>query len=445
MNPLLGIALVLAALGLLIGTVKLAGRSGALSPEWSRKLVHMGMGFVTLAFPWIFTSAWPVFALCGLAVGSLAAVRWWSPAKAVGGGVLDGVKRRSFGEFYFPIAVSIIFALTLGSPVRYMIPVLVLTLADAVAALVGTKYGQSPYTTKEGRKSWEGSLAFFLVGFFSVHVPLLLWTSTGRAESLLIAMTLALVVMLFEAIAWEGLDNVFIPLGTHFLLGIYLVLDVKALVARFLVTLGLVLFTLAWRRRTTLDDAGLMGAALAGYAFYALGGWAWLLPPLAFFLLFPVLNPGSHGVHHHDINAVLGTAGPGVLWLILHRLDVKGHHLVPFAACYAAHLAIVAFTHRAWKDPERGLPGLALVGIGLGWLGIGTVMLIKDLALRATPMAMLATQAMLFAGAAVGALAFALWQPGLRDCPADGARWARQACCGVLGSAAAYLGVLRWL
>ena len=54
MNPFLGITLVLTALGILIGTVKLAGRSGALSPEWSRKLVHMGMGFVTLAFPWVF-------------------------------------------------------------------------------------------------------------------------------------------------------------------------------------------------------------------------------------------------------------------------------------------------------------------------------------------------------------------------------------------------------
>jgi phytol kinase len=445
MNPFLGITLVLTALGILIGTVKLAGRSGKLSPEWSRKLVHMGMGFVTLAFPWVFNAAWPVFLLCGLAVGSLAAVRWWSPAKAVGGGVLDGVKRRSFGEFYFPISVSIIFALTLGSPVRYAIPVLVLTLADAVAALVGTRYGQSPYTTKEGRKSWEGSLAFFLVGFFSVHVPLLLFTDIGRAESLLVAMTLALVVMLFEAIAWEGLDNLFIPLGTHFLLGLYLVMDVQALVARFLVTFGLVVFTLAWRKRTTLDDAGLLGAALAGYAFYALGGWAWLLPPLAFFLLFPVLNPGSHGVHHHDINAVLGTAGPGVLWLILHRLDVRGAHFVPFAACYTAHLVIVAFTHRAWKHPDRGLPGLFGLSLLLGWLGLGTVVLIRDLAMRTPLAALLAGQGALLVGAALGAFAFAAWQPGLRDCPADGARWARQGLCGVLGSAAAYLGAVRWL
>jgi hypothetical protein len=134
-----------------------------------------------------------------------------------------------------------------------------------------------------------------------------------------------------------------------------------------------------------------------------------------------------------------------VLWLILHRLDVKGQHLVPFAACYAAHLAIVAFTHRAWKEPGRDLPGLAMVGILLGWLGIGGVMLVKDLVLRVPLPSLLATQAMLLAGAAVGALAFAFWQPGLRDCPGDGARWARQGLCGVLGSAAAYLGVLRWL
>lgn len=443
MNPWMGMALVLGALGLLMGGVKLARRR--LDAEWSRKLVHMGMGFVTLAFPWIFHRAWPVLLLCALALGALAAVRWWGPGHALGGGVLDGVARRSFGEFYFPLAVAALFLLTGGEPLRYTIPVLVLSLADAVAALVGTRYGRSPYTTKEGRKSWEGSLAFFVVGFFAVHVPLLLFTALGRAETLLIALTLALVVMLFEAIAWEGLDNLFIPLGTHALLGIYLGLGARALLARFLVTLGLVAFTLGWRRRTTLNDAALLGAALAGYAFYALGGWPWLLPPLALFVLYTRVGAALPGGQRHDISAVLATAGPAVLWLILHRLDVKGHHFAAFAACYGAHLAIAGLTARAGAHPDRPLSGILLDTGLLGGLGVGAVLALRAWALHEPIAAFALAFAALLGGTFAGQCLFALWQRGLRDCPNDGPRWARQALCGVVASGVAYLLSEPWL
>lgn len=445
MNPFLGMALVLGALGLLVGSVKVARSRAGLDPEWARKLVHMGMGFVTLAFPWLFTRPWPVLVLCGLSLASLAALRFWPPLSRAAGGVLHGVDRVSFGEFYFPISVAALFLLTEGDPVRYTIPVLVLSLADAVAALVGTRYGQSPYTTREGRKSWEGSLAFFVVGFFATHVPLLLGTGTGRLESLLIAGILALVVMLFEAIAWKGLDNLFVPLGTHFLLGIYLTLDARELGTRLLVTLGFVAFTLAWRRRTTLDDAGLLGAALAGYAFHALGGWAWVAPPLTLFLLYRWLNRNESTAHRHSIIAVVGIAGPAVLWLVLHRLEVRGTHHAAFTTCFATHLAIAAFAHRAWKHRSRPLGPLALRSLALGLLPMAGVIALQHLATGGTGSGLGLRLGGLAAGAATGLGLFLFLQPHLRDCPDDGPRWGRQAASGVLASSVAYLLTAPWL
>jgi len=444
-SPWLGMALVLGCLGLLVGVVKVARARLDLDPEWARKLVHMGMGFVTLSFPWIFRDTWPVLALCGLSVGSLALLRLWSPLRRLAGGVLHGVDRVSFGEFYFPVSVACLFALTHGDPVRYTIPVLVLSLADAVAALVGTRYGQSPYTTKEGRKSWEGSLAFFVVGFFATHVPLLLFTTTGRLESLLIASTLALVVMLFEAIAWKGLDNLFVPLGTHFLLGFYLAMDARDLAARLCVTLGFVALTLGWRKRTTLDDAALLGASLAGYAFYALGGWPWVLPPLTLFLLYRWLNRGEAVAHRHSIVAVVGIAGPAILWLILHRLNVRGTHHAAFTTCFATHLAIAAFAHRAWKHPRKRLGPLAMRGLVLGLLPMVGVLALRNLASGEGFFALTVRLGGLGAGATVGLGLFLYLQPHLRDCPDDGPRWARQAVCGVTASGVAYLLTAPWL
>src|SRR5205823_14717265 len=102
--------------------------------------------------------------------------------------------RSTFGAVYFPIAVGILFLLFRFEPIEdeasryllYCIPVLLLTLADAMAALIGVRYGQARYATSEGHKTIEGSLAFFLVGFFCTHVPLLLFSDKGRPETLLI-------------------------------------------------------------------------------------------------------------------------------------------------------------------------------------------------------------------------------------------------------------------
>src|SRR5439155_15300388 len=120
----------------------------------------------------------------------------------------------SLGEVYFPIAVAVLFVLYLQEPpeprarrlVLYCVPVLLLTLADALAALVGITYGRLKYPTADGSKSFEGSIAFFTCAFFCVHVPLLLFTDTKRAETLLVALLLAWLATLFESVAWNGLD-----------------------------------------------------------------------------------------------------------------------------------------------------------------------------------------------------------------------------------------------
>ena len=56
---------------------------------------------------------------------------------------------------------------------------------------------------------------------------------------LFIAILLAWLAMLFEAIAWAGLDNLALPLVGHLLLRIYLSLSVDQLVERLAVTAGL--------------------------------------------------------------------------------------------------------------------------------------------------------------------------------------------------------------
>ena len=81
--------------------------------------------------------------------------------------------------------MAVLYALTALEPVLYVVPLLLLGLADPAAALAdGRRAGE------EGT-SREASVAFAAVAFLCVHVPLLVFTPTGRAESLWVAAIVA--------------------------------------------------------------------------------------------------------------------------------------------------------------------------------------------------------------------------------------------------------------
>jgi phytol kinase len=354
-SPWLGILLVVTVLGVVLAALKCLIPRLGLAPETSRKMVHILMGLLTLSFPWLFDAAWPVLLLALLAVTALTATRVFAPLRQSFGGVLHGVERQSLGEIYFPLAVALLFLLADGNPLLYTIPLLTLTLADAVAALVGVHYGQLRFATSEGTKSVEGSFAFFTLAFLSAHVPLLLLSDTGRAESLLIALVLGLLVMLFEAISVGGLDNLFIPLGCYALLRRYLTMGPDELLVRLGAICLLALLVLLWRRRTTLKESGLLAAALTGYMNWALGGWSWLAVSLILFLTYTHLWPRSeeNSLPVHTVRAVASVAAPGLLWLLARVETGESRYLFPFILVYGVHSVVVGCSQLGYTRPEQ--------------------------------------------------------------------------------------------
>lgn len=249
-NMWLGIAVELALLTGLMGGLALYHRRRPLSPELSRKLFHMGGGLTVLSFPWMFSSAWPVFLLALITLPSLLALKYIRAFKGNLGSVLYRVDRSSRGELYFPLSVCVLFACVHEQILLFLIPVLILTLADPSAALIGSRYGRLHYIFVRGSKSIEGSAAFFFVAGTCVLVPLLLCRVTYCGEALLIALLVGLLATLAEAIAWDGLDNLFIPLCSCLLLAGLLQLDGRFLLLNLFFTLCLlgIAFWLARRR-----------------------------------------------------------------------------------------------------------------------------------------------------------------------------------------------------
>ncbi|MGH7427416.1 MAG: hypothetical protein ACREJ4_03510, partial [Candidatus Methylomirabilaceae bacterium] len=62
-NPWLSMCLVVSSFTVMMAGLRVYRRSHSMGPELVRKLLHVGMGLVTLSLPWLFATAWPVLLL----------------------------------------------------------------------------------------------------------------------------------------------------------------------------------------------------------------------------------------------------------------------------------------------------------------------------------------------------------------------------------------------
>ena len=421
--PWLAIVGVLVALGALMLAVRVAQRRFGISPELARKTVHIGMGLVCLSFPWLFRNALPVWVLAAVAVIALAAVRLLPALKGDFGQVLGGVQRQSWGEILFPLSVAFIFWLARGNALLFCVPVLILSLADAVAALIGRRYGLWRYETDDGWKSVEGSTVFFITAFLSTHLPLLLFSDIGRLESLLIAVVMGLILVLIEAIAWHGFDNLFIPVVSYICLTQMIDRPPRELALRVIVLTMIIAVLFSWRKVTRLTQSAVIGTALILYVTWAVGDWRWFIAPVVTAVAYTFLcRQPAAAPQRHTIYAIACIGGLGLCWLCLSKAIGSVNTIYAYGVGYGANLAMIALAHFADSSKAASMAAAISKATTLSFVPLAVPYLI---AWRANPNAIwLGVGALLLIAAAVAA--FAGWQPTLRSCPTDATRWTRQ-------------------
>lgn len=204
--------------GALLGMIRFASMRWNLPPEVQRKLAHVTLGLYSLSLPWIFEAKWQVAVLCGVIGAALLGLRFTQRLLPGWHGILHGVGRISYGEILFCLSVAGLYAIAMPNLALYLLPLAILTLADAAAALVGVRYGQIRYAIDDQTKSWEGSVTFFLVAWLLALIILILATSIGGWPLILMTFIIAVFAAMVEAISWRGLDNLFVPVGVFLLL-----------------------------------------------------------------------------------------------------------------------------------------------------------------------------------------------------------------------------------
>ncbi len=263
-------------------TAELWRRVSAPPVEWTRKFVHFAGGVVAACFPWLLQHHWTV-----LLLGAAFLLILWGTRRL---GLLQsvhGVARSSEGGIYFPIAIYLVYRIGADRPVAYFISILVLVVADAAAAVLGSAYGRHTFDVERDKRSLEGSTVFFVATFLIVHLSLLLLTDIDRRLSVLVGAQIALVVTLFEAISIEGNDNLLVPLVTYFLLykltGQTPAMLEGQLVAQLVI---IALIGLAAWRVPFVTFSGAAALTLFVYGAYALGGPEWIIGPALGIVVF---------------------------------------------------------------------------------------------------------------------------------------------------------------
>ncbi|MGO4852968.1 diacylglycerol/polyprenol kinase family protein [Phaeovulum sp. W22_SRMD_FR3] len=221
MSAALQMALALGSVAVLLGLMAIVR---ALAPRWGigselqRKIVHIGTGIYAILLPWLFPDRWPIYALLAVTLGVMLVLRL--PNSGLGT-TLHGVKRTSYGDLLLAVSVGLCLFFAGDQLYLYVLPLAVLTLADAMAALAGSTYGTRFFAVEEGQKSVEGSTVFFAVTLLISVICLMLMTPFAPVNILVLSLMVAAFGTFVEAVSWRGFDNLFLPMGLLIFLSVH--------------------------------------------------------------------------------------------------------------------------------------------------------------------------------------------------------------------------------
>jgi dolichol kinase len=205
MNNLLGFFICITYVFAVIGGAELLRRNQGYGSGFTRKVIHIGVGMMSWALPFLFDNPWPfVIAALGFAVLNLLDWRYGFFS------AMASSDSSNLGTVYFPLAAATVSLLFWSRPPLMVAALMPLTWGDGIAPVVGQAYGRHPYTVFGHTRTLQGSAGFFVAGL--LFTWLALWLIPGPpAVSPLGALGPATAIMagttLVEAVSVRGLDN----------------------------------------------------------------------------------------------------------------------------------------------------------------------------------------------------------------------------------------------
>jgi phytol kinase len=189
----------------LIVGVELSKRAFSLSTNLTRKIAHIGGSLIACATP-IFLSKEIIVSLCLLFAILIFLSRSTKYLSSI-----HAVDRKTYGDVFLPLGEALAAMVFLPHNVAaFQFGVLVMGISDAMAGIVGERYGTHPLHFFRSNKTLEGAATFFVCTLF---ISLFF---SSRLSGLLFPV--ALLLTLLELGLIYGLDNLVLPISAGFLL-----------------------------------------------------------------------------------------------------------------------------------------------------------------------------------------------------------------------------------
>jgi len=177
------------------------------TPDFTRKVVHISVGMWSLGTVWLFQNRWMAIVppLVFIVLNYISYRKDMFKA-------MESDDKSNLGTVYFPLAFALIILIFWGTPDKIVAALMPMTWGDAMAAVLGKRFGRISYTVFGHTRTVEGSLSMLF--FSGLTTFLALWflsPQTGFGMAIAVSAGMALAATLTEAISPWGMDNLTVP------------------------------------------------------------------------------------------------------------------------------------------------------------------------------------------------------------------------------------------
>ncbi len=184
-------------------------RKHPIHSELSRKFIHVTVGSFVAFWPYFLSWRQIQLLSIGFLIG-IALSKYFHIFQAI-----HSVQRPTWGEILFALAVGANSLLTHNKAI-YAAALLQMSLADGMAAVIGTRYGnRQKYAIFGYTKSLLGTLTFFLISL-AIIIGFTHYSHTYLAPVWIAG--IAAIACIIENVAVRGLDNLLVPVAVALLL-----------------------------------------------------------------------------------------------------------------------------------------------------------------------------------------------------------------------------------
>jgi phytol kinase len=205
---------------LIIGLGEFLRKKFNLSTEFTRKVIHIGVGNWVFLWPFSFKHWYAV----AIPPAFFIALNYLSYRREIFKAMERKEKAGGLGTVYYALSLTLLAAVFwyVEKPWIAALGMILMAWADGLADVIGRKFGIHKYRIMGSVKSFEGSIGFFIIGVLSSFATISFFKAYMEATLthpvLLISILIAGIATIIEGLSPKGTDNLTVPIVSSFLL-----------------------------------------------------------------------------------------------------------------------------------------------------------------------------------------------------------------------------------